>query len=77
MVKRYLFEYYVILPDGTWSLYKNVRLDPWAKRVTLKELKRDGFVYDRHQKAYFRGLSIPYDDLYHNTMALVITSYII
>ena len=75
MIKRYLFEYYVILPDGTWSLYKNIRLDSRAKRVTLKELKRDGFVYDRRQKTYFRDLSIPYDDTYQNPMALVVTSY--
>lgn len=77
MEKRYYFEYYVILPDGSWSLYKDVRLDPWAKRVALKELKRDGFVYDRSKKAYFRGLHIPYDDTYNYPMALIITSYVI
>ena len=52
MKKIYLFEFYVILHDGSWTLKNNIRLGLYDKRKKLADLKRKGYTYDHKEKAY-------------------------
>ena len=52
MKKIYLFEFYVILQDGSWTLKDYTRLGLYDKRKMLSYLKRKGYAYNRKEKAY-------------------------
>ena len=72
MKKIYLFEFYVILQDGSWTLKDNSRLGLYDKRKKLAYLKRKGYSYDRKEKAYILK-SDPFASCYD--YAVVIKSY--
>lgn len=72
MKKIYLFEFYVILQDGSWTLKNNIRLGLYDKRKKLADLKRKGYTYDRKEKAYILK-SDPFESCYD--YACVVTSY--
>lgn len=72
MKKIYLFEFYVILHDGSWTLKNNIRLGLYYKRKKLADLKRKGYTYDRKEKAYILK-SDPFESCYD--YACVVTSY--
>ena len=72
MKKIYLFEFYIIFQDGTWSLKKNIRLGLYDKRKRLADLKRKGYIYDRKEKAYILK-SDPIVSCYN--YAVVVKSY--
>ena len=64
MKKIYLFEFYVILQDGSWTLKDYTRLGLYDKRKMLSYLKRKGYVYNRKEKAYILE-SDPFDSCYN------------
>ena len=72
MKKIYLFEFYVILQDGSWTLKDYTRLGLYDKRNMLSYLKRKGYVYNRKEKAYILE-SDPFDSCYN--YAVVVKSY--
>lgn len=72
MKKIYLFEFYVILHDGSWILKNNIRLGLYDKRKKLADLKRKGYKYDHKEKAYILK-GDPVESCYD--YACVITSY--
>ena len=72
MKKIYLFEFYVILQDGSWTLKDYTRLGLYDKRKRLSYLKRKGYVYNRKEKAYILE-SDPFDSCYN--YAVVVKSY--
>mgnify|MGYP000106490864 CR=1 FL=1 len=72
MKKIYLFEFYVILQDGSWTLKDNIRFSLYDKRKKLADLKRKGYIYDRIEKAYILK-SDPFESCYN--YAVVIKSY--
>lgn len=72
MKKIYLFEFYVILQDGSWTLKNNIRLGLYDKRKKLTYLKRKGYIYDRKEKAYILK-SDPFESCYN--YAVVVKSY--
>ena len=72
MKKIYLFEFYVILHDGSWTLKNNIRLGLYDKRKKLADLKRKGYTYDHKKKAYILK-GDPVESCYD--YACVITSY--
>lgn len=57
MAKRYDFEFYTINSNGDWSLYLIKTTSLSGRRSFLKDLKSDGYVYNRIQKAYFQTCS--------------------
>lgn len=72
MKKIYLFEFYVILQDGSWTLKNNIRLGLYDKRKKLTDLKRKGYIYDCKEKAYILK-SDPFESCYN--YAVVVKSY--
>ena len=72
MKKIYLFEFYVILQDGSWTLKDYTRLGLYDKRKMLSYLKRKGYVYNRKEKAYILE-SDPFVSCYN--YAVVVKSY--
>lgn len=72
MKKIYLFEFYVILQDGSWTLKDNIRLGLYDKRKKLADLKRKGYAYNRKEKAYILE-SDPFASCYN--YAVVVKSY--
>ena len=72
MKKIYLFEFYVILQDGSWTLKNNIRLGLYDKRKKLADLKRKGYIYDRKEKAYILK-SDHFESCYN--YAVVVKSY--
>ena len=72
MKKIYLFEFYVILQDGSWTLKDYTRLGLYDKRKMLSYLKRKEYVYNRKEKAYILE-SDPFDSCYN--YAVVVKSY--
>lgn len=72
MKKIYLFEFYVILQDGSWTLKDYIRLDLYDKRKRLAYLKRKGYAYNRKEKAYILE-SDPVESCYD--YAVVVKSY--
>ena len=65
----YLFEHYVIKVDGTWCLLKNYRYTEYDKRKQLMELKRQGYKYNRKQKAYILE-SDPVESIYNYSVVI-------
>ena len=72
MKKIYLFEFYVILQDGSWTLKDYTRLGLYDKRNMLSYLKRKGYAYNRKEKANILE-SDPFDSCYN--YAVVVKSY--
>lgn len=72
MKKIYLFEFYVILQDGFWTMKDNIRLGLYDKRKKLADLKRKGYTYDRKEKVYILK-SDPNRSCYN--YAVVVKSY--
>lgn len=68
MKKIYLFEFYMILHDGSWTLKNNIRLGLYDKRKKLADLN----TYDCKEKAYILK-SDPFESCYD--YACVVTSY--
>lgn len=62
MTKHYDFEFYSINPTGDWSLYLIKHTDLKGRRDLLRNLKEDGYVFDRSQNAYFKELGSSYVD---------------
>lgn len=53
MKKIYLFEFYVIYKDGSWTLKDNLRLGLYDKRKKLADMKRKGtFTTVRKRRIY-------------------------
>lgn len=53
MKKIYLFEFYVILQDGSWTLKNNIRLGLYDKRKKLTDLKRKGYLRPQRKGLHF------------------------
>lgn len=54
MYKRYDFEFYQIASNGDWLLYQIKNTDVRGRRDLVNWIKRDGYRYDRQQKAYLQ-----------------------
>ena len=54
MTKFYDFEFYTINSHGDWLLYRTKTTSSIGRGFLLKDLKRDGYVYNRTRKAYFQ-----------------------
>lgn len=65
----FLFEHYIIKVDGTWCLMKNYRYNEYDKRKQLMELKRQGYKYNRKQKAYILE-SEPVESVYNYSVVI-------
>lgn len=52
--KQYDFEFYTINNNGDWLLYLIKTTSLLGRRSLLQDLKSDGYVYNRNQKAYFQ-----------------------
>lgn len=54
MARFYHFEFYTINSNGDWLLYLTKSTTLLGRRSLLKDLKSDGYVYNRRRKAYFQ-----------------------
>lgn len=54
MARFYDFEFYTINSRGDWQLYLIKTTSLLGRRSFLKDLKSDGYVYNRSRKAYFQ-----------------------
>ena len=53
MKTMYLIEHYAInRKNGVWSLTSFSRVDYHEKNIVMKSVKKQGFQYDRSEKAY-------------------------
>ena len=53
MKTMYLIEHYTInRKNGVWSLTSFSRVDYHEKNIVMKSVKKQGFQYDRSEKAY-------------------------
>ncbi len=53
MKTMYLIEHYAInRKNGVWSLTSFSRVDYHEKNIIMKSVKKQGFQYDRSEKAY-------------------------
>lgn len=65
----FLFEHYIIKVDGTWCLMKNYIYNEYDKQKQLGELKRQGYKYNRKQKAYILE-SDPVESIYNYSVVI-------
>ena len=54
MERFYRFEFYRINSHGDWLLYRSTTTSSLFRNLLLKELKSDGYVYNRSRKVYFQ-----------------------
>lgn len=54
MARFYEFAFYTINHDGDWHLFLTKTTSLLGRRSLLKDLKCDGYVYNRARKAYFQ-----------------------
>lgn len=53
MKTKYLIEHYAInRKNGVWSLTSYSRVDYREKNLVMKSVKKQGYQYDRSEKAY-------------------------
>lgn len=59
MARFYEFGFYTINHNGDWHLYLTKTTGVLGRRSLLKELKLDGYVYNRNRRAYFLNIGLP------------------
>lgn len=59
MARFYEFDFYTINSQGDWQLYLSKTTTLLGRRSLLKELKNDGYVYNRNRHAYFMNVGLP------------------